>query len=114
MLKGRAFTTQDDTSPDIVALVNQAFVSKFLLGRNPIGVSLRSHRLPRPPRNAGPSILPEEILSILEPEPNVPLKPSFTIIGVVQNELQGQDLGAPIQPMKAQPGLGVAVKVTTV
>ena len=99
MLKGRAFTTQDDTSPDIVALVNQAFVSKFLLGRNPIGVILRSHRLPRPPRNTGPGILPEEILSILEPEPNVPLKPSFTIIGVVQNELQGQDLGAPIQPM---------------
>ena len=45
MLRGRAFTTQDDTSPDIVALVNQTFVSKFLLGRNPIGVSLRFYRL---------------------------------------------------------------------
>lgn len=96
LLRGRAFTTQDDTSPDIVALVNQAFVSKFLLGRNPIGVSLRSHRTPQ---TAGPGILPKELLSILEPEPEVPLKPSFTIIGVIQNELQGQDVGAPIQPM---------------
>ena len=99
LLRGRSFNTQDDTSPEIVALVNQAFVGKFLLGRNPIGVTLQSHRAPRPTRIAGPGLLPEEILSILEPVSNVPLKPSFTIVGVIQNELQGQDLGAPVQPM---------------
>ena len=35
----------------------------------------------------------------MEPEPDVPLKPSFSIVGIVQNELQGTDLGAPFEPM---------------
>lgn len=96
LLHGRAFTTQDETSPNMVALVNQAFVNEFLPGRNPLGISVRFHREPHPPR---PSGLPLDILGILEPEPDVPLKPSFSIVGVIQNELQRSDLGAPFEPM---------------
>jgi ABC-type antimicrobial peptide transport system permease subunit len=80
----------------MVALVNQAFVNEFLPGRNPLGISVRFHREPQPPR---PSGLPLDILGILEPEPDVPLKPSFSIVGVIQNELQRSDLGAPFEPM---------------
>ena len=97
LLQGRGFTAQDDTSPDIVALVNQAFVHKFLPVRDPLGVTLRVHR--RHPHPASPGILPLAILQALEPEPYVPLKPSFRIVGVVQNELQGPDLGASFEPM---------------
>ncbi|MGC1872578.1 MAG: ABC transporter permease [Acidobacteriaceae bacterium] len=96
LLHGRAFTAQDETSPNMVALVNQAFVNKFLPGRNPLGVTLRFHRRPRP---AGPSGLPPGLLQALEPESDVPLKPSFSVVGVVQNELQGTDLGAPLEPI---------------
>jgi predicted permease len=96
LLHGRAFTAQDETSPDMVALVNQAFVNKFLPGRNPLGVTLRFHRRPRP---AGSSGMPLGLLQVLEPEPDVQLKPSFSIVGVVQNELQGTDLGAPLEPI---------------
>ena len=96
LLHGRAFAAQDETSPNMVALVNQAFVSKFLPGRNPLGVTLRFHRRPRP---AGPSGMPLGLIKVLEQEPDVPLKPSFSVVGVVQNELQGTDLGAPLEPI---------------
>src|SRR5208337_3270431 len=96
LLKGHAFTAQDETGTNIVALVNQSFVNKFLPGRNPLGVTLRFHREPHTPR---PIVQPLDILEALEPEPDVPLKPSFRIIGVVQNELQGPALEAPSEPM---------------
>ena len=96
LLHGRAFTSQDETSQNMVALVNQAFVNKFLPGRKPVGVVLRFHRAPHP---ANPGTLPPELLQVMEPEPDVPLKPSFSIVGIVQNELQGTDLGAPFEPM---------------
>ncbi len=96
LLKGRSFTVQDETSPSIVAVVNQAFVNKFLPGRDPLGVTLRIHREPRPPR---PSVSPLDIFRTREREPEVPLKPSFSIVGVIQNELQGSDIGAPVEPM---------------
>ena len=96
LLHGHAFTAQDETSPNMVALVNQAFVNKFLPGRNPLGVTLRFHRRPRP---AGPSGMPLGLIQVLEQEPDVPLKPSFSVVGVVQNELQGTDLGAPLEPI---------------
>ena len=81
LLRGRAFTAHDDTSPSMVALVNQAFVRKFLSGRNPLGVSLKFHRDPG------------------EKHPDPLEIQSSTIVGVVQNELQGQSLGAAFQPM---------------
>ena len=48
LLRGRALTPRDDTSTEMVALVNQAFVDGFLPGRNPIGVTLQFHREHRP------------------------------------------------------------------
>ena len=81
LLRGRGITVQDDTSPDMAALVNQAFVNRFLRGRNPLGVSLKLHRDPG------------------DKESDLPLTRSFTVVGVVQNELQGQDLGAAFEPM---------------
>ena len=81
LLRGRGFTGQDDTSPNMVALVNQAFVRKFLFGRNPIGVTLKMHRDP----------------GETTPDP-LELQGSL-VVGVVQNELQGQDLGAAFEPM---------------
>ncbi len=96
LLGGRGFVAQDETSPNMVALVNQAFVNKFLPGRSPLGVALRFHRRPRP---AGPSGMPLGLFQVLEPEPDAPLKPSFSVVGVVQNELQGTDLGADFEPM---------------
>lgn len=65
----------------MVALVNQAFVHKFLSGRNPLGVSLNFHRDPG------------------EKHPDPLEIQTSTIVGVVQNELQGQSLGAAFQPM---------------
>jgi len=96
LLKGRSFTHQDETSPNFVAVVNQAFVNKFLPGRDPLGVTLRFHREPRPKRL---SVSPLDIFRTQEEESQVLLKPSFVIVGVIQNELQGSELGAPIEPM---------------
>ena len=43
--------------------------------------------------------MPLGLIKVLEQEPDVPLKPSFSVVGVVQNELQGTDLGAPLEPI---------------
>jgi putative ABC transport system permease protein len=80
LLQGRDFQTQDDSDGAMVALVNQAFVRKFLSGRNPLGVTLRMHRDPG------------------EKDSDVPLAPPFTVVGVVENELQGP-LGSSFEPM---------------
>lgn len=81
LLRGRGFQPEDDGSAAMVALVNQAFVEKFLAGRNPLGVALRMHRSPG------------------DKESDVPLTGTLTVVGVVQNELQGQNLGSTFEPM---------------
>ena len=62
-------------------LVNQAFLKKYLGAQEPIGTSIRFHR------DRG------------ETDADLPFAQPMTIIGVVENEIQGSDLGAPYQPM---------------
>lgn len=80
LLQGRGFLPQDDSSAAIVVLVNQAFVQKFFPDRNPLGVTLRMHR------EGG------------EKDSDIPLIEPMTVVGVVQNELQGA-LGSGFDPM---------------
>lgn len=56
-------------------------MKQFLSGRHPIGVTLSLHRDPG------------------EKHPDPLETSSIEIVGVVQNELQGQDLGAAFEPM---------------
>jgi putative ABC transport system permease protein len=81
LLRGRGFLPEDDSNAAMVALVNQAFVEKFMPGRSPLGVTLRMHR------------------DHDDKESDIPLTQSLTIVGVVQNELQGQNLGSAFEPM---------------
>jgi putative ABC transport system permease protein len=81
LLRGREFLPADDGSAAMVALVNRAFVQKFLAGRDPIDVTLRNHRGPH------------------DTDADLPFVQPMTIVGVVENELQGGDLGAPFQSM---------------
>ena len=81
LLRGRAFLPQDDGSAAMTAVVNEAFVKQYLAGRHPLGASVKFHRNPG------------------ETEADVPSVQPMTVVGVVENELQGGDLGAPYQPM---------------
>ncbi len=81
LLKGRGFLPGDESSGAIIALVNEAFVQMYLSGRQPIGVTLRFHRDPG------------------DTEADLPFTQPMTVVGVIQNELQGADLGAPYEPM---------------
>lgn len=82
LLRGRGFVPGDESSGALVALVNEAFVKKFLVGREPLGVTIGFHRNPGDEDDADPLF-----------------NRRMTIVGVVQNELQGGDLGAPYEPM---------------
>lgn len=82
ILRGRGFVPSDESSGAMVALVNEAFVKKFLGGREPLGVTIGFHRNPGDEDDADPLF-----------------NRRMTIMGVVQNELQGGDLGAPYEPM---------------
>lgn len=81
LLQGRGFNSQDESSPNVVVLVNQAFVHKFLDGREPLGLSIKFHRNPT------------------DTDADMPLLTPMRIVGVVENEMQGGDLGASFQPM---------------
>jgi len=81
LLKGRSFLPTDEESAGVVVLVNQAFVEKYLSGRDPIGATLKFHR------NAS------------DTDAEIPYAQPMTVIGVVENEMQGRDLGAPYEPM---------------
>ena len=81
LLKGRDFTHADESSPAIVVLVNQAFLQAFIPGRNPLGTILRFHRNPG------------------ETDADQPVAGNMTIVGVVENELQGAALDSPYQPL---------------
>ena len=81
LLNGRGFLPSDESSGAIVALVNEAFVKMFLNGREPVSVTLRFHRNPG------------------DKDDDLPFTQPMTVVGVVQNEIQGGELGAPYQPM---------------
>ena len=81
LLRGRAFLPQDDGSAAMTAVVNEAFVKQYLAGRDPLGASVKFHRNPD------------------ETDADLPFTQPMTVVGVVENELQGGDLGAPYQPM---------------
>jgi predicted permease len=81
LLRGRGFLQRDEASAAMVVLVNEAFQKKYLGGFEPIGASIHLHR------------------DAKESNADLPLKGSMTIVGVVENEVQGQDLDSPYQPM---------------
>jgi putative ABC transport system permease protein len=81
LLKGRGFLPDDESSGAIVALVNEAFVHMYLSDRQPIGTALRFHRDPG------------------DTDADLPFTQPMIVVGVVQNEVQGADLGAPYEPM---------------
>lgn len=82
LLRGRGFTQEDETgSGAIPVLVNEAFVQKYFAGREPVGAWLKAHRDPG------------------DTDADMIFTQAMTIVGVVENELQGGDLGAPFQPM---------------
>ncbi|KAA6459215.1 FtsX-like permease family protein [Acidobacteria bacterium AB60] len=81
LLRGRGFQAADETSSSIGVLVNEAFVKSFLDQREPVGSTLRFHRNPG------------------DKDDDLPFLQPMTVIGVVENEIQGNDLGAPFEPM---------------
>jgi predicted permease len=81
LLSGRGFVSSDQAGGNMVALINEAFVKKFFGGREPLGVTIGFHH---DPGDTGTDPL---------------FSRPMTIVGVVQNELQGGDLGAPYEPM---------------
>ena len=81
LLKGRSFAPDNETSSAMEVLVNQAFLKKYLGAQEPIGTSIRFHR------DRG------------DTDADLPFVQPMTIIAVVENEIQGSDLGAPYQPM---------------
>jgi predicted permease len=81
LLRGRSFLSQDDSSAALVVLVNHSFAQKYLSGRDPIGAVIKMHRDPT------------------DTDADMPLAQPMTVIGVVEDELQGGDLGAPFQPI---------------
>ena len=81
LVEGRGFERSDETSGTIVALVNQAFVKQYLSGRDPVGGVVRFHRDPG------------------DKDSDLPFVEPMNVVGVVENEVQGGDLGAPYEPM---------------
>jgi predicted permease len=81
LLQGRGFAQADEGSPTTVALVNEAFARKYLGGRDVIGATLRFHREPG------------------ETDAEQPLNGPMTVVGLVENEVQGGDLEAPYNPL---------------
>jgi len=85
LLQGRSFTPPDETSAAVVVLVNQAFKKKYLdtqqPARPPLGATLKFHRNPG------------------DTDADMPLLQSMTVVGVVEDEMQGTDLSALAPPM---------------
>jgi predicted permease len=81
LLSGRSFIPGDESSGTIVTLVNETFAKMFLAGQEPVGATLKFHRDPG------------------DKDEDLPFTQPMTVIGVVENEVQGGDLGAPYEPM---------------
>lgn len=81
LTEGRGFLSTDESSGAIAVLVNEAFVKMYLSDRQRVGATIRFHRNPG------------------ETDADLPYSQAMTVVGVVQNELQGGELGAPYEPM---------------
>ncbi len=81
LLRGRSFVPADESSDDVSVLINRAFADKYFARRNPMGQILRFHREAK------------------ETDADLPLAQPMTVAGMVENELEGSDLGAPYLPM---------------
>jgi predicted permease len=81
LLEERGFEASDESSGTIAAVVNQAFVKQYLGGRDAVGGVVRFHR------DAG------------DKDTDLPFVEPMNVVGVVENEVQGGDLGAPYEPM---------------
>jgi predicted permease len=81
LLQGRGFLPADESSPNMVALVNEAFARKYLAGRDVVGATLRFHR------------------ELGETDWEQPFNGPMTVVGLVENEIQGGDLEAPYNPI---------------
>jgi len=81
LLQGRGFVQSDESAGGVVVLVNEAFVKKYLAEREAMGTQLHFHR------GEG------------ETDADLPIVMAMTVVGVVENEVQGGNLGAPYQPM---------------
>ncbi|HEX8813415.1 MAG TPA: FtsX-like permease family protein, partial [Terracidiphilus sp.] len=82
LLRGRSLSAQDETgSGPIPVLVNEIFAQKYFAGRDPIGEWIKFHRYRG------------------DKDEDLPFLQTMNIVGVVENELQGGNLGAPYQPM---------------
>ena len=82
LVRGRGLTAQDETGGGpIPVLVNEAFAQKYFAGRDPVGAWIKFHR------DHG------------DKDEDIPFLQAMNVVGVVENELQGGNLGAPYQPM---------------
>jgi predicted permease len=81
LLRGRSFVPADESSEDVSVLINRAFADRYFADRNPIGQKIHFHREAK------------------ETDADLPFSRSMTVAGVVENELEGGDLGAPYRPM---------------
>lgn len=81
LLQGRGFALSDESTSAMVVLVNEAFMKKYLAGREVMGAQLHFHREPG------------------DKDADLPFVQAMTVVGVVENEVQGGDLGAPYKPM---------------
>jgi putative ABC transport system permease protein len=81
LLRGRSFIPADESSQDMSVLINRAFADRYFAHRNPIGQKIHFHREPK------------------ETDADLPFSQFMTVAGVVENELEGGDLGAPYRPM---------------
>ena len=81
LIRGRGFLPLDDGSGATVALVNREFGRRFLGNRDPVGATVKFHRGPH------------------DTDADLPFLQPMNVVGVVENEIQGGDLGAPFEPM---------------
>jgi predicted permease len=117
LLAGRAFEAADFTSTRRVALVNRAFVSKYLEGRNPLGLHFGEGG-PNNPQNEIAGVVGDALYDSLreevQPTAYVPLKlggayfelrtandPS-TLISAIRKTVQRLDDSLPVHDIKTQ------------
>lgn len=81
LLQGRGFVQSDEGAAGMVVLVNEAFAKRYFTGRERLGSQLHFHREPG------------------ETDADLPFAQAMSVVGVVENEVQGGDLGAPYKPM---------------
>ncbi|MBV8894229.1 MAG: ABC transporter permease, partial [Acidobacteria bacterium] len=76
LLRGRSFVPADESRANVGVLINRAFARKYFAHRDPIGQVIRFHRGPK------------------DTDADVPFSQPTTVVGMVENELEGDNLGA--------------------